>query len=106
MSFQVVRHEHPDIFVLNRQTYETYRFTVGDNVGLPIDGVPSDLSEARRTAKPIDKWLELLNEIAPGVTRVAVLRDPAITSGPALFGIIQALAPSLTRSHLGAWRLQ
>ena len=50
MSFQVVRHEHPDIFVLNRQTYETYRFTVGDNVGLPIDGVPSDLSEARRTA--------------------------------------------------------
>ena len=41
------------------------------------------------------KWLELLKEIAPGVTRVAVLRDPAIASGPALFGIIQALAPSL-----------
>jgi hypothetical protein len=50
MSFQVVRHEHPDIFVLNRQTYETYRFTVGDNVGLPIDGVLSDLSEARRSS--------------------------------------------------------
>jgi ABC-type uncharacterized transport system substrate-binding protein len=28
------------------------------------------------------KWLELLKEIAPGVTRVAVLRDPAIPSGP------------------------
>jgi putative ABC transport system substrate-binding protein len=41
------------------------------------------------------KWLELLKEIAPGVTRVAVLRDPAIASGPALFGIIQAVAPSL-----------
>ncbi|MGA7583174.1 MAG: ABC transporter substrate-binding protein, partial [Pseudolabrys sp.] len=27
------------------------------------------------------KWLELLKQIAPGVTRVAVLRDPAITSG-------------------------
>jgi len=27
MSFQVVRHEHPNIFVVNRQTYETYRFT-------------------------------------------------------------------------------
>jgi hypothetical protein len=50
MSFQVVRHEHPNIFVVNRQTYETYRFTVGDNVMLSFDGVPSDLGEARRTA--------------------------------------------------------
>jgi hypothetical protein len=50
MSFQVVRHEHPDIFVVNRQTYETYRFTVGDHVMLSFDGAPSDLSEARRTA--------------------------------------------------------
>ena len=41
------------------------------------------------------KWLELLKEIAPRVTRVAVLRDPAIPSGPALFGIIQSVAPSL-----------
>jgi ABC-type uncharacterized transport system substrate-binding protein len=41
------------------------------------------------------KWLELLKEIAPGVTRAAVLRDPAIPTGPAQFGIIQALAPSL-----------
>ena len=44
------RHEHPNIFVVNTQTYETYRFTVGDNVMLSFDGVPSDLSEARRTA--------------------------------------------------------
>jgi len=50
MSFQVVRHEHPNIFVVNRQTYETYRFTVGDNVMLSLDGAPSDLSKARRTA--------------------------------------------------------
>ena len=50
MSFQVVRHEHPNIFVVNRQTYETYRFTVGDNVMLSFDRAPSDLSEARRTA--------------------------------------------------------
>ena len=50
MSFQVVRHEHPNIFVVNRQTYETYRFTVGDHVMLSFDGAPSDLSEARRTA--------------------------------------------------------
>ena len=41
------------------------------------------------------KWLELLNQIAPGVTRVAVLRDPATPSGPAEFGIIQAMAQSL-----------
>ncbi len=41
------------------------------------------------------KWLELLKEIAPGVTRVAVLRDAAIPTGPAQFGVIQAVAPSL-----------
>ena len=41
------------------------------------------------------KWLELLKEIAPGVTRVAVLRDPAIPSGIGQFGIIQSVAPSL-----------
>jgi putative ABC transport system substrate-binding protein len=41
------------------------------------------------------KWLELLKEIAPGVTRVGVLRDPANPSGPAQFGIIQAAAASL-----------
>src|SRR5262245_27204664 len=39
------------------------------------------------------KWLELLKEIAPGTTRVAVLRDPAIASGIGQFGAIQAVAP-------------
>jgi putative ABC transport system substrate-binding protein len=41
------------------------------------------------------KWLELLKEIAPGVTRVAVFRDPASPSGTGQFGAIQAVAPSL-----------
>ena len=41
------------------------------------------------------KWLELLKEIAPGVTRVAVLRDPAIAAGIGQFAVIQAVAPSL-----------
>ena len=41
------------------------------------------------------KWLELLKEIAPRTTRVAVLRDSAIAAGPAVYGAIQALAPSL-----------
>ena len=41
------------------------------------------------------KWLELLKEIAPGVTRAAVLRDPAIPAGIGQFGAIQAVAPSL-----------
>ena len=40
------------------------------------------------------KWLELLKEIAPGVTRVAVLRDPAIAAGHGQFAAIQAVAPS------------
>ena len=41
------------------------------------------------------KWLELLKQIAPGVTRVAVLRDLASPSGIGQFGAIQAVAPSL-----------
>ncbi len=41
------------------------------------------------------KWLELLKQVAPSVTRAAVLRDPAIPTGIGLFGVIQAVAPSL-----------
>jgi putative ABC transport system substrate-binding protein len=41
------------------------------------------------------KWLELLKEIAPRVTRAAVLRDTSIAVGPAQFGAVQAVAPSL-----------
>ena len=41
------------------------------------------------------KWLELLKQIAPGMTRAAVLRDPAIASGIGQFAAIQAVAPSL-----------
>ena len=39
------------------------------------------------------KWLELLKEIAPGVTRAAVLRDPAISQGISQFAVIQSAAP-------------
>ena len=39
------------------------------------------------------KWLELLREIAPGVTRVAVFRDPAIITGASQFAAIQAVSP-------------
>jgi putative ABC transport system substrate-binding protein len=41
------------------------------------------------------KWLELLKQIAPSVTRVAVLRDSNIPTGPGQFGVIQAMALSL-----------
>jgi putative ABC transport system substrate-binding protein len=41
------------------------------------------------------KWLELLKQIAPSVTRVAVLRDPSQGSGTGQFAAIQAVAPSL-----------
>jgi putative ABC transport system substrate-binding protein len=41
------------------------------------------------------KWLELLKEIAPGVTRAAVLRDSAISAGIGQFAVIQAVAPSV-----------
>jgi putative ABC transport system substrate-binding protein len=41
------------------------------------------------------KWLELLKEIAPGVTRAAVVRDATNPSGIAQFGVINAMAASL-----------
>jgi putative ABC transport system substrate-binding protein len=40
------------------------------------------------------KWLELLKEIAPRITRAAVIRDPGEFSGVAEFAAIQAVAPS------------
>jgi putative tryptophan/tyrosine transport system substrate-binding protein len=40
------------------------------------------------------KWLELLKEVEPRVTRVAVLRDPTVASGSGQFGAIQAVASS------------
>ena len=41
------------------------------------------------------KWVELLKEIAPHVTRAAVLREPGLTAGVAQFAALQAVAPSL-----------
>jgi putative ABC transport system substrate-binding protein len=41
------------------------------------------------------KWLELLKQIARGVTRAAVLRDPATASGIGQFAVIQSVAPSV-----------
>jgi len=41
------------------------------------------------------KWLELLKQIAPNVTRAAVLRDPAITAGIGQFAVIQSVARSV-----------
>ena len=41
------------------------------------------------------KWLELLKQVAPNVTRAVVLRDPAITAGIGQFAAIQSVAPSV-----------
>jgi putative ABC transport system substrate-binding protein len=41
------------------------------------------------------KWVELLKQIAPGLTRAAVLRDPTITSGIGQFAVIQSVAQSV-----------
>jgi putative tryptophan/tyrosine transport system substrate-binding protein len=40
------------------------------------------------------KWIEMLKEIVPHLTRVAALRDSAIAAGPGQFGALQAVAPS------------
>jgi len=41
------------------------------------------------------KWLELLKEIAPGVKRAAIIRDPTTATGIGQFAVIQAVAPSV-----------
>jgi len=41
------------------------------------------------------KWLELLKEIAPAVTRAAIFRDSATTAGIGQFAVIQSVAPSV-----------
>ena len=41
------------------------------------------------------KWLELLKQVQPSVTRVAVIRDPAITAGAGQFGAVQSVGPSV-----------
>lgn len=41
------------------------------------------------------KWLEILKQIAPGIRRVAVVRDPTARSGGGQLGAIQAVAPGL-----------
>ena len=43
----------------------------------------------------VGKWVELLKQIAPGVTHAAVLRDPDVSAGIGQFAVIQAVAPSL-----------
>jgi putative ABC transport system substrate-binding protein len=48
------------------------------------------------------KWLELLKELAPGVKRVAVIRDPSISAGIGQFAAIQALASSSSEMELTA----
>ena len=41
------------------------------------------------------KWLELLKQIAPTVTQIAVIRDPTISAGIGQWGALQAVAPSV-----------
>jgi putative ABC transport system substrate-binding protein len=41
------------------------------------------------------KWVELLKEIAPGVTRAAVMRDPSTAAGIGQFAVVQSVAPSV-----------
>jgi putative tryptophan/tyrosine transport system substrate-binding protein len=51
------------------------------------------------------KWLELLKEIAPSVTRVAVLRDPAIAAGAGQLGaiVLQSRVKNTSQSLQMAW---
>jgi putative ABC transport system substrate-binding protein len=52
------------------------------------------------------KWLELIRELAPGVKRVLVLRDPALTASIAQLGALQSAAPALGLEVAPAGRLE
>jgi putative ABC transport system substrate-binding protein len=64
---------------------------------IPTGGSARQLGRASRSKPPRSRGfgVRLLKEIAPGVARVAVLRDPTIASGIGQFGAIQSAAPSL-----------
>lgn len=47
------------------------------------------------------KWFELLREIAPNLTRIAILRDPATAAGIGQFAVIQAMAFGVELSPIG-----
>jgi putative ABC transport system substrate-binding protein len=51
------------------------------------------------------KWLELLKQIAPGVTRAAIMRDPTAPTGTGQFGAIptdeEKIVAEYTVSHIG-----
>jgi len=74
------------------------------NVTDPVDdGFDENLARSDRNTTGFtnfqygiaSKWLDLLKEISPGVRRVAVLREPAITAGLGQWDAIQAVAPAL-----------
>ena len=72
---------------------------VGDPVGSGLvdslarpGGTPPALLSSNSAS---GKWLELLKEIAPDVTRAAILRDAGLGTGTSQFAAIQAMAPSL-----------
>src|SRR5262249_16214694 len=52
------------------------------------------------------KWLELLKEIAPNVTRPAIVRDPAIIAGMGQSGAIQPPSPSFPVHICCAWEIE
>jgi len=49
----------------------------------------------KRCSERAGKWLELLEQIAPALTRAAVIRDPNTSAGIGQWAVIQAMAPSI-----------
>src|SRR5208282_4991872 len=59
----------------------------------PSRSTPRPSPNKNATVMLSGKWLELFKEIAPNLTRIAILRDPAIAAGIGQFAAIQAMAP-------------
>ncbi|HUI13343.1 MAG TPA: ABC transporter substrate-binding protein [Xanthobacteraceae bacterium] len=92
VSVTAIRHITHDIPVVFVRVADPVGAGFVDNLARPSRNVTGFMLFEYSLA---GKWLELLKQIAPGVTRAAVLRDPANPSGIGEFSAIQSVASSL-----------
>jgi putative ABC transport system substrate-binding protein len=92
----VARHAYPSLDNLSLRLAEELRKRIApemvDSLARPGGNITGFTSLEYGLS---GKWLELLKEIAPRVTRAAVLRNAAISAGIGQFAAIQSVAPSL-----------
>jgi hypothetical protein len=100
-AFKIIGREQPDVLIVGPGPFFNSRRVqmaqlaaryAAPAIHLRLPGCPGFTSFEYGIGA---KWLELLKQMDPRVTRVAVLRDPANPAGIGLFAAMQGVAPSL-----------